>query len=179
MAGRFGSRCKQVMGITQPQLEIVGACMLAERLGLGPLTAKEIEYLTGHTTSRLGDLVRHRWLAKAGTIGRFGNVQLYRATRFAWAETGAQHDVAHECDRCGGQPCTVEIQFPVRPGVWLPYCDSCHAEMTETSEEVNAHEMARFGGQYGLVEWLIRPLRVRADQLPSLTAGSEEARCTG
>lgn len=65
-----------------------------------------------------------------------------------------------ECHNCGSHACTVEIQFPVRPDAWLPYCDDCNREMQQTADEVNQHEMDRFGGAYGVVQWLVRPLHL-------------------
>lgn len=62
-----------------------------------------------------------------------------------------------ECKNCGAAA-TVELQFHQVSDVWQPYCDGCHEEMKATADEVNQHEMDRFGGAFGLAEWLVREL---------------------
>lgn len=64
-----------------------------------------------------------------------------------------------DCEKCG-EPADIELQFHlVRPDEWKPYCAGCHEEMKADADEVNEHEMSRFGGAFGLVEWLVRPLQ--------------------
>ena len=60
-----------------------------------------------------------------------------------------------DCETCDASA-TVEIQFPEVSETWHPYCSGCHEQMSADAAEVNNHELARFGGAFGLVEWNVR-----------------------
>ena len=53
-----------------------------------------------------------------------------------------------------GDVAVIAIQMTnIQSKNWIPQCERCYQHHLECAQEVNEHEMDRFGGAYGLVTW--------------------------
>lgn len=82
----FGQECrwKECFGISRQMCDVVVAVLAAESLGLGPVTKRQIEDVTGHRhLNTLRSLERGGWLVQAGQTPR-STEKLWAPTQRAW-----------------------------------------------------------------------------------------------
>lgn len=73
-----------------------------------------------------------------------------------------QQGEAVACERCG-EKATKNIIYTNISQTEHPICERCAWEHEQTANEINQHEIARFGGAYGLVTFQYTPLHTPPD----------------
>lgn len=54
---------------------------------------------------------------------------------------------------CGKKAVIAVMMTNIECRRWTPQCEQCYHHHLDCSNEVNAHEIGRFGGAFGLVTW--------------------------